>query len=423
MGRRAFVGLALAGIVSAAGAAAWLWRGAAVPQPAPPVAAATPDATTIARGAQVARAGNCLACHTARGSAKGAGGRPITTPFGTVYSANLTPDDATGLGRWAADDLWRALHEGRSRDGRRLVPACPYPSFTHVTRADIDALHAWLRTLPPAQSPNRAHELRFPYQTQWALAAWQFLFFEPGEFTPRADRSAEWNRGAYLVRGLGHCAECHAPRNAFGALRDAESLAGARMAGQAWYAPSLAAPDEAGVTAATVDDVVALLQHGISRQGSAAGPMAEVVAGSTSHLPRGDLRAIAVYLADLPRPSPRDAGARPVEAAAGQLALGRAVYEKHCADCHGEAGEGRPGAYPALAGNRAVALADPLNVLRAILGGGFAPTTAGNPRPHGMPPYASVLDDAEVAAVASYIRSTWGNAARPVGELEVLRLR
>jgi mono/diheme cytochrome c family protein len=418
--RRAWLGIAL--VLGLFAAAAWRWQ-AGVPAPvAEGRPAVAPGTATPERGALVARAGNCMACHTARGGAQGAGGRPIATPFGTVYSANLTPDPDNGLGLWDAADLWRALHEGRSRDGRRLVPACPYTSFTHVSREDVDALHAWLRTLPAARVPNRAHELRFPYQTEAALALWQLLFFEPGGLPPRIYRSAAWNRGAYLVRGLGHCAECHAPRNALGALSDAQALAGGRMP-VGWYAPSLADPEEAGVVPGQIDELVSLLQHGVSRRASAAGPMAEVVHGSTRHLPESDLRAMAVSLSELPRPSRRPAGREPPDLPPGHLALGQAVYETHCADCHGMGGAGTPGAYPPLAGNRAVTLRDPVNVLRVIMGGGFAPTTAGNPRPHGMPPFAAVLTDAEVAAVASYIRSAWGSGAAPVGPIEVLRLR
>ena len=177
--------------------------------------ALTPE--RVQRGAYLARAGNCAACHTERGGAAYAGARAIATPFGTVYSSNLTPDATDGIGTWSAGDFWRALHNGRSRNGRLLVPAFPYPNYAQVTREDSDALYAFLRTLPAVRQPNRRHELRFPYDGQIALAVWRALFFRPEVFEAQPGKTAEWNRGAYLVRGLGHCSACHSTRNALGA--------------------------------------------------------------------------------------------------------------------------------------------------------------------------------------------------------------
>ena len=198
-----------------------------VPAHAMPAAGTTPVAMGVSRGAYLARAGNCMGCHTTRGGTPWAGGRGIDTPFGTVYSGNLTPDAATGLGSWTADDFWRALHDGRSKNGRLLYPAFPYTSYTHVTRADSDALFAYLRTLPAASQPSRAHALRWPYSTQVALYAWRSLYFTPG--TPPVNvtaKSAAWNRGAYLVQGLGHCSACHTARNALGGSGGQPDLAG-----------------------------------------------------------------------------------------------------------------------------------------------------------------------------------------------------
>lgn len=378
-------------------------------------------AAQVARGAYLARVGSCAGCHTARGGAAYAGGRGIETPFGKVFAGNLTPDVATGLGAWSSADFWRALHHGRSRDGRLLYPAFPYPNYTQVTREDSDALYAYLRSLPAVAQPRTPHALRFPFSTQAALAVWRALYFRPGQPPEDLSRSAEWNRGAYLVQGLGHCTACHTPRNALGAERKAQALGGGTVAGQGWYAPALDMPAEAGVAQWPLQDVVALLQTGVAPQGSVTGPMAEVVFRSTQHLTPTDARAIAVYLQALPQRSAPAVVAEPPAAAA--LARGAKVYEQHCAQCHGDQGQGVPGAIAALAGNRAVLQADTTNLLRVVLQGGYLPATAGNPRPHGMPPFRQVLGDEDVAAVLSFVRNAWGNQAPGVGTIDAYRAR
>jgi mono/diheme cytochrome c family protein len=413
--------LLTAALLLAASAGVYLALQPAVDQPA--TGAADEDrAALVARGEYLARAGNCMACHTAPGGAPWAGGRAMDTPFGTIYTSNLTPDPTTGLGQWTADDFWKALHEGRARDGRLLYPAFPYTSYTRVTRADADAIWAWLQTMPPVVQPNRPHALRFPYDTQAALLAWRTLYFKPGVFQPDAGRSAEWNRGAYLVQGLGHCSACHAPRNALGGSTDPDALAGGMMPGQNWYAPSLVSPHEASVADWPQAEVVALLRDGITPHATASGPMAEVVFGSTQYLSKADLNAMATYLKALPQ-------TRPVknEVAGVQDELrrerGAQLYADQCADCHGERGEGLSGVWPALAGNRAVTMDPPANSIRMVLGGGYAPATGGNPRPYGMPPFAAALSDDDIAMVVSHIRGSWGNGASPVSSVDVQRLR
>ncbi len=376
----------------------------------------------IARGAYLARAGNCAACHTERGGAPYAGGRGIDTPFGTVFASNLTPDEATGIGRWSADHFWRALHNGRSADGRLLYPAFPYPNYTRVTRDDADAIYAWLRSLPAVAQPNRPHALRFPYDSQLALAGWRALFFRPGVYEPEPRRSAEWNRGAYLVGGLGHCSACHSTRNMFGATSGGLGLDGGLIPMQNWYAPSLTAEGEAGVAHWKTQDVAALLATGVAPGASVLGPMAEVVFRSTQHLDDADLHAMAVYLQALPpakAPEPPDE--IPVDTA--KVRQGLAIYKDRCAQCHGDEGEGAPGAYPAIAGNRALVMPSAANVVRVVLSGGFPPATRGNPRPYGMPPFAQALSDAEVAAVVTAMRQSFGNLAPAVSALDVLRYR
>ncbi|QAZ40244.1 alcohol dehydrogenase [Methylibium sp. Pch-M] len=423
--RALWAALSLVLIVAALWAAVWALN---VRGESPPADDAAPFVATpqqVERGAYLARAGNCAGCHTARGGAAYAGGLAIETPFGTVFSSNLTPDPATGLGRWSAAHFWRAMHHGRSMDGRLLYPAFPYTDYTLVTREDSDALFAYLRSLPPVAQARPAHALRFPYDTQAALAVWRALYFEPARFEPEADRPAEWNRGAYLVRGLGHCSACHTQRNALGASDLGLPLGGGLIPVQNWYAPSLRSADEAGVAEWSTQDVVDLLKTGRSARGSAMGPMAEVVARSTQHLDDADLNAMAVYLQSLPQHGarrPRTAHAD-AAAAASPGSRGAKLYEQHCAQCHGPAGEGAAGLYPPLAGNRAVSMDSAANLIRIVQGGGYLPATAGNPRPFGMPPFAHVLDEADTAAVLSYVRGAWGNGAAPVTPLEVLRLR
>ena len=384
------------------------------------------SAQTVERGQYLARVGNCMSCHTAKGGAVYAGGRGIQTPFGTVFTSNLTPDDDTGLGRWSADHFWRAMHHGRSRDGRLLYPAFPYPEYTQVSREDTDAIYAYLRSLPPVKQAAPAHALGFPYNSQAALAVWRAMFFTPGATPTPKPVSAEWARGEYLVRGLGHCAACHSPRNAWGATRGGgNDLQGGLLPLQQWYAPALTSSVEAGVAHWTTEDVVALLRTGQApaQQASVSGPMADVVFNSTQHLTDMDARAMAVYLQALPQQAAPAGGARPVAASAETLRLGARVYEQQCAQCHGAQGEGSPGAFPALAGNRAVLLGEPDNLVQLVLHGGYAPATAGNPRPHGMPPFLHVLSDTEVAAVLSYVRGAWGHGAAPVSTMDVYQRR
>jgi mono/diheme cytochrome c family protein len=421
--RRTLLALAL---LAAAGGALVAWLNVRGEDPVVAGAAAfvaTPE--QVARGAYLARAGNCAACHTDRGGAPYAGGKGLATPFGTVFASNLTPDTRTGIGSWSAAQFWRALHNGRSADGRLLYPAFPYPNFTEITRADSDALYAFLRTQAPAAQANKAHALRWPYGLQASLAVWRALFFTPGVYRPDADRTAQWNRGAYLVRALGHCAACHSPRNAFGATRDSLELSGGLIPLQNWYAPSLASGAEAGVADWSAPEVAQLLKTGITRHGATLGPMAEVVFRSTQYLSDADLAAMADFLRGLPQTPARERPAAPLANAAHER--GAALYLDRCASCHGPRGQGGDAgggiAAVALAGNRKVLLGSPTNFLHVVINGGFAPATAGHPRPFGMPPFGPSLNDEQIAALASYVRTAWGNAAPEVGALDVLNAR
>ena len=378
----------------------------------PALAASTPE-----RGAYLAQVGNCAGCHTERGGKPYAGGLGIDTPFGAVYATNLTPDTATGIGNWTRANFWRAMHHGKSKDGRLLYPAFPYTSFTLITRDDSDALFAYLKSLPAVKQTNQMHAVRFPYNSQVALAVWRALYFKPATYSANIGETTEWNRGAYLVNSLGHCSACHAARNALGAT-DGLNLAGGLIPLQNWYAPSLVSLQEASVANWRLEDIVALFETGVSPQASVNGPMAEVVLGSTQHWTPADLSAMAVYLKALP-----------VIASAGEVKQsgatprGSKLYEQHCAQCHGNEGQGVANAYPALAGNRAVLMQQKANLVQIVLNGGYAPATAGNPRPYGMPPFVLKLNDADIADVLTHLRSSWGNQANPVSELEVNRIR
>lgn len=389
---------------------------------ATPASSAPPD---LRRGAYLAAVGNCAGCHTARGGAPLAGGRPIPTPFGTVFSSNLTPD-ATGLAGWSADDFWGALHFGRSRDGRLLVPAHPLTNTTLVTRDDANALHAWLQSQPGVAAPRREHELRWPYGTQLALAAWRAVNFRPGSYQPDAAHDASWNRGAYLAQGLAHCSACHAARDGLGGDRGPADFRGGLLAGLGWVAPSLHDPAEAGVQRWPDATLRRWLRDGHADGHSAQGPMAEVVLGSTAALDDADLAAMSHYLRSLPEATV--ARTAPVRADAQRRERGANLYRDHCAACHGAQGEGRRDdsgalAYPALAGSRMVTQASAANLLRIIERGGFAPATPGHPRPYGMPPFAGVLDAQELAALASHLRQSFGHQAGEVDAVEVVRLR
>ena len=404
----------LCGLLVVAAVAVWLLntRGDALLE-SPLAAISTPE-----RGAYLAQVGNCAGCHTTRGGQAYAGGLAVETPFGSLYASNLTPDAATGIGRWTRAEFWRAMHHGRSKDGRLLYPAFPYTSYTLVTRDDSDALFAYLTSLPAVSQPNQPPTLRFPYNSQAALAVWRALYFKPGSYQADAGQSADWNRGAYLTEGLGHCSACHAARNALGAT-DGLNLAGGLIPVQNWYAPSLVAPQEAGLQDWRIEDIKALFKTGLTAQASVNGPMAEVVLGSTQHWNDADLNAMAVYLKALP-PSITSAASTPPSQT---TARGSKLYEQHCTQCHGDDGQGVPDAYPALAGNRAVAMPQTANLVQIVLNGGYAPATEGNPRPFGMPPFVLVMNDSDVAAVLTHIRTSWSNQATSVSVFDVNRVR
>lgn len=379
----------------------------------------------VARGEYLARAGDCIACHTAPEGRTFAGGRAMPTPFGTLYSSNITPDRETGIGKWTADDFYKAMHNGRFPDGGLMYPAMPFASYTKITRADSDAIFAYLRSIAPVNQRNREHDLRFPYNNRQLILGWRTLYFTEGEYKPDPKQSAEWNRGAYLVEGLGHCGMCHSPINALGGTAQSEAFKGGLIPMQNWYAPSLTSNREAGLGEWSIQEIVDLLKTGVSARGVVYGPMAEVVYNSLQYLTDEDTRAMAVYLKSIAEPSPRPAAVSALPSTESSLlvSLGKTVYDAKCATCHGAQGEGKPPHWPPLAGNQSIEMESAVNPIRMVLNGGYPPGTEGNPRPYGMPPFAGQLSDNEIAAVVSYIRTAWGNRGTAVSAREANQLR
>lgn len=375
-------------------------------------------------GAYLTRAGNCMGCHTTKDGQPFAGGRRLSTSFGIFVTPNITPDKETGIGLWSQEDFWQALHQGKSRDGRLLYPAFPYTEYTKVTRQDANAIFAYLQSLPPVSQSNPPNDIFFPYNFRPLLAIWRALYFKAGVYKSDQSQSEAWNRGAYLVQGLGHCNACHTARNVLGASQD-DVLTGGQIMGMNWYAPSLSSRLEAGSGDWAIEEIVALLKTGVTKRAGASGPMATVIRQSLQYLSQEDVHAMAVYLKSLTEnESGNEPGVR-FSVMTGSLLkhldLGGQLYEKYCQTCHGADGKGVAGIYPALAGNRSVILDSPLNAIRSVLNGGYPPTTAGNPRSYGMPPYQQILRNEEVALVVSYIRNAWGNRGSLVTAVDVDR--
>lgn len=426
--------IALVVVVVLASGAAWFLSSRGDPSPAqvPAELAAglssldpVASADVVERGRYLARAGDCIGCHQTRGGEAFAGGLGVPTVFGTIYTSNITPDRETGIGTWTADDFWRALHEGRGRQGEYLYPAFPFPNYTRITRPDADAIFAYLQSLPPVRRENTPTALRFPFGIRPLMVFWRALYFRQGVFEPDGKHDATWNRGAYLASGLGHCVACHSPRNALGGTHQGDELSGGLIAVQNWYAPSLTSDRGAGLGEWRVEEVVELLKDGVTGRFAVFGPMAEVVHDSTQHLERPDLQAMATYLKSLPPKASDDAPAMETTAAmrGDLMERGARVYADQCIGCHQTSGEGLARAYPALAHNPGVIMNSTINAIRIVLNGGFAPGTAGNPRPFGMPPFAQKLNDEEIASVLTYVRGSWGNQAPAVAPADVQRYR
>ena len=379
---------------------------------------ASSAAEIVARGKALADAADCAGCHTADPSKPFAGGRLIDTPFGGIYSPNLTPDRATGLGGWSDNEFYRALHEGISPDGSRYYPAFPYPNFTKLTREDVVAIRAYLATLTPFRNTRAPPQLHWPLSYRLVMRGWNWLFFRPGTFEADPKQSEEWNRGAYLAEGAAHCGVCHTPKNIFGADKRGQLYGGSPVRG--WFAPRLDNAARSGLKSWSVDDIVEYLQSGRNGRSHAGKPMAEVVVNSTSKMSDGDVHAIAVYLKSLPIGAPEPVVSPPPQA---NMTAGAAVYAHACIACHEVGGEGAPRIYPPLPGNANLQSADPASTLRIILDGAQTVTTPRAPNTGSMPAYSKDLSDQQIADVATYIRNSWGNAAPAVTPEQVAKAR
>ena len=385
---------------------------------APSVALDLQAADQVARGQYLAVAGDCAACHTAPGGKPFAGGLPIETPFGTLLSANITPDRQAGIGAWSDDDFVRSVQQGIAPGGMHLYPAMPYPAFTHVTREDLLAVRAYLSTLDAVSDPVATNRLPFPFKIRASMIVWNALNFSPGEFHADANRSAQWNRGAYLVNGLGHCGTCHTPKNLLGGDKSAAPLSGAAVVG--WYAPPLDSSVRTGLGAWRIEDVVSYLKTGWGGGQAATGTMALVVANSTSQLADADLRSIAVYLKDIAAPAQAPA---PLDKTSAVMRSGKALYSANCSACHTSTGEGVAGLAPTLANSPIVQSASTDTLLDVVLNGAQAVATDAAPTAPGMPAFGWQLSDEQIAALLTYVRNDWGNAGSAVAASDVHSIR
>ncbi|HEV3431586.1 MAG TPA: cytochrome c [Paraburkholderia sp.] len=395
-----------------------------------------PDAALIAHGEQLAKAGDCASCHDSARHEPFAGGQPVNSPFGPIYASNITPDTVHGIGRYTPDQFAAALQQGLAPGGKRLYPAMPYPSFASLDRRDIDALYQYfMYGVAPVANATPPTRLPFPFNQRWVLLFWRILFARHGRFEPDPARDAQWNRGAWLVQGLGHCGACHTPRGpAYNEMGYDEHSPLYLTGGVAdhWYAPNLTGDTGSGLGRWSADDIAAFLRNGHNARAYAFGAMAPVIGASTQFLPDDDLRAIATYLKSLPaRASSGDYADTDAARTATQASLenglperpGAGIYLAFCAKCHGADGRGTTDKAPPLAGSALALSADATSALRLIIEGSSSPSTASGGEPRKMPGFRTQFTDSEIAQVASFIRGAWGNHAAPVAPAEVTRLR
>jgi len=373
----------------------------------------------VERGRYLATAANCAGCHTdiENDGVPFTGGRALETPFGIIYSKNLTPDDETGLGQWSRDEFYRAMTEGVGREGEQLYPAFPYPYFTLMPRQDVDAVYAYLRTLEPVQVEIPENELPFPFNIREAVLGWKLLHFEQGEFVLDPTQTEAWNRGKYLVDGPAHCGACHTGKNLVGGDEKQQYLRGGVL--ENWFAPNIRGGDNGGIAHWEIENIVAFLGDGRSRHTAPMQRMGEVVELSTQHLAAADLEAIAIYLKSLDD----EQGDRPSPASDARLAAGRAIYFDNCAACHDASGTGVPYIYAPLAGSNKVTADEPSAAIRIILGGAQAVPTEAAPGPIAMPAFDWKLDDEQVADLVTYLRQSWGNNASEISAGMVADMR
>lgn len=377
------------------------------------------DFAQIEKGRYLTTVADCAACHTSSDSQQQfAGGRPIETPFGKVLAANITPDQQTGIGGWTDSQFDAAVRLGRMPDGSRLYPAMPFPYYTRMTQADVRAIRAYLSTLPPVHHEVRSNQLPFPFSVRASMWLWDSLYFDPGPYKADPGKSAQWNRGAYLVRGPGHCAACHSPKTALGGDRPQQRLQGYTL--QGWFAPDITGDTAFGLGNWSVDDVVAYLKTGHNRLAAASGPMGEEVSDSSSKMTDADLHAIAAFLKDVPGPA---ATSTPLSAQDRQMVAGAAIYGDLCSACHQQDGTGVPYLIPNLARASSVSSREPTSLLRVVIHGAQSVGTAAEPTAPAMPAFGWQLSDEQIAAVTTFVRNSWGHAAPATSAGEVHKAR
>lgn len=385
-----------------------------------PLAAQAADKQLIERGKYLARAADCVACHSVEGGAEYAGGLPLESPFGTIYGTNITPDKEHGIGNYSADDFFRAVTEGEKPDGSQLYPAMPYTSYRLLKREDSDAIYAYIMSLAPIAKPSPQTDLAFPFNLRFGMSFWNLLYKDVVELQPSEGKSEPWQRGQYLVEVLGHCGECHTPRNALGALQQEQRMQGGVLLG--YEAPSLLA-DDLAERGWNTDDLATFLKHGISAQGSMFNEMYPVLHHSTQYLPQDDHKAMATYLLGDQPPEARKVASVALDKLDESAQQGRQHYLNLCAGCHGVAGEGIPHVAVAMDGNTTLRLSDSRNLLRVIDDGIKEQQFTGFERMQPMPGFSDTLDDAQMRDLLHYLRQTWGGLEAELSPQQVTQLR
>ncbi|WP_186372853.1 cytochrome c [Yersinia alsatica] len=396
---------------------------------------ASADANLIARGEYLTKAADCVACHTTKDGKPFAGGLAFKTPMGTLYSPNITPDKATGIGSWTDEEFLRALHEGKGKNGENLYPAFPYTSYTLLKDDDVKAIKAYLFSLPAVHQPNRENDMPFPFNQRWGLWFWNLVNFDGQRFEPDSSKDAQWNQGAYFVEALGHCGECHTPRNITMGMKDSKAYAGTEIDG--WTAFNITSDPHAGIGGWSQEQIVQYLRSGhVDGKAQAAGPMAEVIENSTRHLTDSDLNAMAVYLRTLKPLNPDDETKsrsdwgqpatsvntlRGMPFTADNNTEGARLYLGNCASCHGFTGEGvQDGYYPSLMKNSVVGASAPNNLINVILHGVSRKTNDGAVF---MPGFANTLTDEQVVSLSNYLLQQFGQPALNIKADDVKTLR
>lgn len=395
-----------------------------------PVPFAFAERGAIDPGKYILYTGGCISCHTRASGPDLAGGVPIETPFGLLYTTNITPDIETGIGGWSIEEFSHAMRKGTLPDGSHLYPAFPYTSYTLMSDQDIELLYDYLMSIPPERYEPPENALRFPFNQRWLIGVWKRLFFDEGRFEPRPDASRQWNRGAYLVEGLGHCSACHTPRGFLGNEKQQLAMTGATYLDDiegnslTWSATNLTQADS-GLGLWSNDHIEEYLKLGFSERAGVFGPMNRVVLNSTSHLNDDDLRAMAVYLKSLPALEQAMQGSAP---APDVLRRGEIVYDVHCGICHLPDGQGSNTTGPPLVGSAVTLAPDPASLINITLYGAQLPPEPVSPqwqarRWNVMEPYHDQLSDTEIAEVLTYIRNAWTNAGSEVTVEQVRRQR